>query len=204
MHMTLYKKMAHEIYELASSQGGYFTTKQAQEAGYAASTHSYNVNAGNWLREHRGIYRLANYPNPERPDLILWSLWTCNRKGEPQGVYSHQTALSIHDLSDLMPSKLHMTVPPGFRRNSSPAKALVLHKGILNKSDAEDRHGFRVTRPLKTILDIFAEGNVSQDHMQQAVLQAVQRGLFTLAEVERSARIPPELKKQIAKLAKGK
>jgi len=201
--MTPYKKMAHQLYERASAQGGYFTTKQAQEAGYAASTHSYNVKAGNWFREHRGIYRLAAYPNSERPDLILWSLWSCNRKGKPQGVYSHQTALSIHDLSDLMPAKLHMTVPLGFRRNSSPAKDIVLHKGSLHKSDVEDRHGFRVTRPLKTIVDLLTEGNVSSDHMQQAIRQGIERGLFTRSEVEHSTRIPPELKKRIAKLSKG-
>jgi predicted transcriptional regulator of viral defense system len=42
-------------------------------------------------------------------------------------VYSHHTALSLYDLSDLNPSKLHMTVPMDFRRNSEIPGILVLH-----------------------------------------------------------------------------
>lgn len=34
---------------------------------------------------------------------------------------SHATALSLYDLSDVNPAKLHMTVPTGFRRPSKGA-----------------------------------------------------------------------------------
>jgi len=46
----------------------------------------------------------------------------------PEGAYSHDTALSLHELSDIMPSKLHMTVPREFRRNSRIPEILVLHR----------------------------------------------------------------------------
>jgi hypothetical protein len=49
---------------------------------------------------------------------MLWYLWSQNRQEVPEGTYSHDTALSLHELSDIMPSKLHMTVPREFRRNS--------------------------------------------------------------------------------------
>jgi hypothetical protein len=58
---------------MAQSQQGFFTTKQAIRSGFAEKTHSYHVNAGNWIREHRGIYRLADFPAPERPDLLRLS-----------------------------------------------------------------------------------------------------------------------------------
>lgn len=167
-------------------QGGYFTTKQAAAAGYAASTHSYNSKAGNWVREYRGIYRLAHYPNPERPDLITWSLWSGNRKGEPQGVYSHQTALSVYDLSDLNPPKIHMTVPRSFRRNSAIPGVLVLHNGTFRKDEVESMHGFKVARPLRAIADLLIEETVEMDHMRQAVRQAFSRGLLSKGELERS------------------
>src|ERR1039458_3305351 len=83
--------------------------------------------AGNWIREHRGIYRLALFPATDRPDLALWSLWSSNRKEEVEGAYSHQTAISLFNLSDLNPAKLHMTVPRSFRRNSQIPSILVLH-----------------------------------------------------------------------------
>src|SRR5580692_363189 len=112
------KEAAKRLYEIVEGQQGFFTTKQAKVAGFAENTHPYHVQAGNWIREHRGIYRLAKFPISDRPDLVLWSLWSRNRKEEIEGAYSHQTALSLHELSDLNPAKLHMTVPTHFRRNS--------------------------------------------------------------------------------------
>lgn len=187
------------LYETASAQGGYFTSKQALAAGYAASTHSYNVHAGNWIREHRGIYRLAQFPNPERPDLIQWSLWSNNRKGEPQGVYSHQTALSIYDLSDLNPAKIHMTVPPGFRRNSAIPGGLVLHRGNLQETEIEPRYGFKVTRPLRAIADLLIEDSVELGFLEQATREAFKRGLLSLREIE-SSRQPENVKERIKRL----
>ncbi len=197
--MTPYKEKAQRLHEIASSQGGYFTTKQARAAGYAASTHSYNVQARNWIREHRGVYRLANYPNPDHPDLIQWSLWSSNRKGEPQGVYSHETALSLYDLSDLNPAKIYMTVPPGFRRNSAIPGVLVLHVGSLRKDEIEAMHGFRVTRPLRAIADLLIDNSVELGHLRQAVREAFQRGLLSMGEIERS-RLSEGIKKRITEL----
>jgi hypothetical protein len=104
------------LYELAALQGGYFTARQAREAGYEDNVHPYHVRSRNWVREARGVYRLSQFPLPARPDLMVWQLWSRNRQDEVQGVFSHATALSLHELSDVMPAKLHMTVPPGFRR----------------------------------------------------------------------------------------
>lgn len=203
MPKHVYKKMAQRLYECASAQGGYFTTKQAQEAGYARSTHSYNTKAKNWVREHRGIYRLANYPHPDRPDLIEWSLWSSNRKGKPQGVYSHQTALNVYELSDVNPGKIYMTVPQDFRRSGPIPKVLVLHRAALQPGDIEAMHGFKVTRPLRTIADLLASGAVSLDHMEQAVKQAFRRGLITASEIESTEPIPKPIKEQIERLRKA-
>ncbi|MDX6769097.1 MAG: type IV toxin-antitoxin system AbiEi family antitoxin domain-containing protein [Elusimicrobiota bacterium] len=196
------KRRTERLHTIASEQGGYFTAKQARAAGYEANAQAYHVHAGNWIREHRGIYRLKNYPPPERPELILWSLWSANRKGEPQGVYSHATALGIHDLSDLNPSKLHMTVPPGFRRSGAAPKALAVHKAPLHPVDTEVMHGYRVTKPLKTIGDLIAAGDVAEEHLRKAVKEAVQRGLLTLSQVDSAARLPREVRARIKVLAR--
>jgi len=65
--------MEHNLFGIASLQQGYFTARQAKEAGYADSRFSYHVRKGRWIREGRGIYRLANYPPGDRPDLVYWS-----------------------------------------------------------------------------------------------------------------------------------
>jgi len=180
-----YKEVARRLYEIAQSQQGFFTTKQAIRAGFAEKVHSYHVNAGNWIREHRGIYRLAEFPAPERPDLMLWYLWSQNRQEVPQGTYSHDTALSLHELSDIMPSKLHMTVPKEFRRNSKIPEVLILHYAHLDKSDVQEMHGIRVTRPLRTIVDLLQSGHVDRSQLKRAVDEAVRRGLVGRKEIDR-------------------
>jgi predicted transcriptional regulator of viral defense system len=180
-----YKTAARLLHEIAQSQQGFFTTKQAIRAGLAEKVHSYHVNKRNWIREHRGIYRLADFPTQERPDLMLWYLWSQNRREISEGTYSHSTALSLHELSDLMPSKLHMTVPKEFRRNSVIPEILVLHRAHLDASDVQEIHGVRVTRPLRTIVDLLRSGTVDRSQLKLAVDEAMHRGLIARQEIDR-------------------
>lgn len=179
------KESSQRLYEIAEAQQGFFTTKQALTAGYAENTHPYHLNSGNWIREYRGIYRLANFPIFDESELVLWSLWSRNRQGIPQAVYSHETALSLHDLSDLMPSKLHITIPLNFRRGSRIPEVLILHRAQLPEPDIESRQGFRVTTALRTIVDLLKEGTVTMDIIQQALREAVGRGIITRSAIRR-------------------
>ena len=189
-----HREASRQLFDFAEQQQGFFTTKQAKAAGFAENTHPYHVQAGNWVRERRGIYRLALYPAADRPDLVLWALWSRNRDEEVEGVYSHQTALSLYDLSDLNPAKLHMTVPSDFRRNSEIPGILVLHYADLPKSDVQAGSGFKFTRPLRTILDIIETGTVERNFIRQALRQAVERGLITRQQI-RSAQMSEPARK---------
>src|SRR3984885_10248012 len=179
-----YKEAARRLHEIAQSQQGFFTTKQAIRSRFAEKTHSYHVNAGNWIREHRGIYRLADFPAPERPDLMLWYLWSQNRQEVPEGTYSHDTALSLHELSDIMPSKLHMTVPREFRRNSRIPEILVLHPAHLDATDVQEMFGVHVTRPRRTIVDLLQSGHLDRTQLKRAVDEAIRRGLIGRREID--------------------
>jgi len=179
-----HREAARQLFETAEQQQGFFTTKQAKAAGFAENTHPYHVHAGNWIREHRGIYRLALFPAADRPDLVLWALWSRNRNEEVEGVYSHQTALSLYDLSDLNPAKLSMTVPTDFRRNSEIPGILTLYYATLPKEDVQTAQGFKFTRPLRTILDLMEEGAVERRFIIQALRQALSRGLITHHQIQ--------------------
>ena len=179
-HREAYRR----LFECADLQQGYFTAKQAKAAGFAENTHPYHVKAGNWVREHRGIYRLALYPWTDRPDLALWALWSRNRNEEIEGVYSHHTVLSFYNLSDLNPAKIHMTVPTHFRRNSEIPGVLVLHYADLPESDIKTAQGFKLTPPLRAILDLIEAGTVERRFIRQAVTQGVDRGLITRQRIE--------------------
>ena len=189
-----HREAARRLFEIAEQQQGFFTTKQAKAAGFAENTHPYHVRVGNWIREYRGIYRLALFPTMDRPDLVLWALWSRNRDEKVEGVYSHQTALSLYDLSDLNPAKLHMTVPKGFRRNSDVPGILVLHYADLPESDVQAAQGFKFTRPLRTILDLIEVGTVERNFIRQALRQAVDRGLITRQQIRNAQMSGPARK----------
>jgi hypothetical protein len=189
-----HREAARRLFGLAQQQQGFFTAKQAKAAGFAENTHPYHVQMGNWIREHRGIYRLAQFPTAERPDLVLWALWSRNRREDIEGVYSHQTALSLHDLSDLNPAKLHMTVPTDFRRNTKIPGILVLHYADLPESDVRTAPGFRLTRPLRTILDLISTEEVERTFIHQALRQALDRGLITRRQIRSTPMSGPARK----------
>jgi predicted transcriptional regulator of viral defense system len=178
-----------KLFEIADRQQGFFTTKQAEGCGFSRSNFHVKIVSKEWIKEQRGIYRLAQYPITERPELVLWTLWSCNRKGDPQGIWSHETALDIYELSDVMPAKMHMSVPSNFRRRLAIPRILALHVNTIPEVDIEIRQGYRITKPLRTILDVLYEGKVAQDQIAQALKEALERGLITRRELESEFRL---------------
>ncbi|MCK5161854.1 MAG: hypothetical protein KAQ99_09800 [Candidatus Aureabacteria bacterium] len=163
------------LMEIAAGQAGYFTAKQALKAGYSHRLQHYHRAKGHWQEINRGIFRFAQYPHSPTEDLVRWSLWSRDRNDTPQGVFSHETALSVHELSDIMPAKIHLTVSPKFRKKIPDG--CILHKALLKNNEIEKREGYSVTTPLKTIIDV-AEGTLSLDYLEKAVRDAIELGFL--------------------------
>lgn len=94
------------LYEIAERQAGYFTAAQAQAAGFSRPLLSYYTKMGRFNRIRWGIYRLVQFPGS--PDEDLFVAWL--RTG-PNSVISHESALAVYELSDALPSEIHMIVP---------------------------------------------------------------------------------------------
>ncbi|MEZ5315470.1 MAG: type IV toxin-antitoxin system AbiEi family antitoxin domain-containing protein [Chlamydiales bacterium] len=197
-------KSQDQLFEIADRQQGFFTAKQAEECGYARSNFHLRLASGEWTQEGRGIYRLARYPVTDRSELVLWSLWSRNLKDIPQGVWSHETALDIQELSDVMPSKMHMTVPRGFRRRIEIPKVLCLHYANLGQSEIEQRQGYRVTAPFRTLLDVFEAETVADNFLAQAVHQALERGLVAEEELHSLEKTHPNIHFKMKRLLNDK
>ena len=183
MHAPASKPDQERLFEIAEAQQGFFTAAEAVRCGFARSTHSYHVQSGNWVREYRGIYRVRRFPQSEEGQFVLWSLWSRDRNGVAQGVFSNLTALAIKDLSDANPSRLHMTVPPDFRRSAETPPILVLHKARLSSTEILQERGFSVTTPLRAIIDAAESGDASRDMLRQAIVEGKSRGLITRSEI---------------------
>ncbi|MDQ6693456.1 MAG: hypothetical protein M3014_03415 [Chloroflexota bacterium] len=176
-----YRDTRQALIFVTSGQGGYFTAKQALSVGYAYPEQHYHVTIGNWERVQRGIFRLNGYPEPPRPDLVILTLASSNRRGDTQAIISHETALDLHEISDANPAHVHLTVPPGFRKRIG--EHVVLHTGSVSNAEWEDYGGYRVTTPLRTILDI-ASSPVSWTYLNSAVDDALRRGLLRQKELQ--------------------
>jgi hypothetical protein len=96
---------------------------------------------------------------------------------------NHHTVLSFYDLSDLNPAKLHMTVPTSFRRSNEIPGVLVLHYADLPEIKVRTVQGFKITRPIRAILDLIEAGTVERSFICQAITQAVDHGVITRPEI---------------------
>ena len=67
----------------------------------------YHVKTGKFIRIHRGVYRLRDYPSWPREEVM--AAWLA--VGKERAAVSHESALDLLDLSDVIPNRIHLTVP---------------------------------------------------------------------------------------------
>lgn len=163
---------------LAEEQAGYFTAAQALEVGYSYQSQHYHARRGNWQRVGRGIFRIFEWPHGEHDEYALWSLWAGD-----EAAISHQTALEVHRIGEFNPARVHLTVPPGFRRT---AKGVTVHHATLRPDEIEQRTGFNVTTLTRTLIDVAASG-VDGDQLQRAIAEAFDARLVTPRQLRDSA-----------------
>ncbi len=179
------------LFEQADQQGGYFTARQAEQAGYSRRLHSYHAGTGEWLRVHHGVYRLRDYPWAEDEQYVQLSLWSRDGHDIPQAVISHETALRLHDLSDVDSCRIHLTVPPTFRKTAP--QGVTLHKQVVPPKDRQLRAGYAVTTPERTLIDV-TDSPLSPEHLNSAVREAIARGLVrTHRLVDAVQDLPPAM-----------
>jgi hypothetical protein len=163
-------RLRRRLFTLAAEQGGYFTASQAKDLGYSYQAQDYHVRAANWLRVDRGLFRLTEWVPVLHDDLARWTLWARGR-----GVVSHETALSVDAIGEFESAWVHLTVPPGFNKQDD---AVVLHHDDLPSSDVVHRTGFRMTTPLRSLIDVAIMAS-DEDQIGRAIDDALQRGLVT-------------------------
>jgi predicted transcriptional regulator of viral defense system len=168
-----------KLYAIAESQAGYFTTLQAQSVGYSRPTLAHNTKVGRFKRVAHGIYRLTQFPDSPYEDLFVAWLQT-----GPDSVISHDSALALYELSDAMPSQIHIIMP---RTGSRRRRHIRLHTHRLKGDEITQRVGLPVTTPARTIADVAVAG-MAAEFIQQAVHEAIRRGLTTRRALETQAK----------------
>ncbi len=162
------------LQRLAFSQTGYFTASQALNLGYSYQAQKYHADSGNWLRVDRGLFRLPDWPSAPEDQWVRWTLWRKDR-----GVVSHDSGALVHDLDELDPRHVHLSLPVGFR---AVDPVVVTHVSELPATDVLDQGAWRVTTPLRTLLDL-AAAEIFQEQLEAAVAAALERGLTTVRRI---------------------
>ena len=160
------------LYETALGQEGHFTTQQALDAGYSSQLLVKYLNSGKIVRVRRTVYRLKHFPPGQQEDLVALWLWS-----DRAGIFSHETALMLHELSDVLPARAHLTVPEKWRRRRLQVPdGVVLHYADVPKRDRAWVGAVPVTSPARTLTDCAAD-YVSPDFLSSAISQALARGM---------------------------
>jgi len=173
------------LYDVASGQEGLFTTIQAADAGYSPQLLQKHLQAGRIQRVRRGVYRLVHFPPGDHEDLAAVWLWS-----DRAGVFSHETALFLHGLSDVLPARVHLILPAAWRaRRLRVPPGVVLHYADVARDERAWVGPVPATAPRRTLADCIASG-VAPDLVEQAIEQAGARGIVprdAVAELKRAA-----------------
>jgi predicted transcriptional regulator of viral defense system len=158
------------LYRTAEQQGGYFSAEQARQAGLSRSLLAYHLGTGRFERVKPRVYRFVQFPTSLHEDLYV--AWL---QAGPEAVISHDSALALYDLSDLLPNQVHVTVPSTTSRRRI---GLRFHTKRLEPEDVTRYEGLPVTTVLRTLVDVVAAG-LADELVLQAIREALSRGLTT-------------------------
>ncbi len=174
------------LYRLAEPQAGYLTAAQAVEAGVSRRLLSHHsADGGALIRVDRGLYRLRNFPRSPREDLV--ATWLA--VGRPvDAVVSHDSALDLYGLSDIIPAAVHLTAAREHRGHRSRRSGVRLHFviGGVPPRDRARREELPVTSVERTLLDSLAAHGVTEQ-TELAVAQALDRGLTSVRRLNARA-----------------
>jgi predicted transcriptional regulator of viral defense system len=100
------------------------------------------------------VYRVPVLPRGEHDDLAAAVAWTLGR-----GVISHESALALHALADVNPSRIHLTVPRNNHPRAAGGQLYRLHRRDLQATDITSVGGIPVTTVVRTIKDCLGAGS---------------------------------------------
>jgi len=114
-----------KILHMAETHQGMITSTQVTEAGIPRRCLSSLVRSGLLVRVERGVYTL---PETWEDELFVLQ-WRFSR-----GIFSHETALYLHAMTDRTPLRYTMTFPFGYNPHN------VVKRGVVAKVAGEETY----------------------------------------------------------------
>jgi hypothetical protein len=186
------KHKEQALYDLVSGwRRGIFTAEDARRCGYSTQLVAHHVKAGNFVRLARGVYRVGLFPGDDLDGLV----GALVRLDPENAIVSHQSALQLHELSEVAPAAYEFTLPREKRYRGSRTRrpdGVKIHTAAhLDPRDVITVAGVRVTSPARSIVDA---GNGGMD------LKLVRSAVFDASRKLKAS--PAQLLDEAAKSAK--
>lgn len=178
-----------QLYEVAIGQHGIVTAEDARALGIDGAVLRMLHGRDRLERLSRGVYRFPEMPAGPLDQYAAATFWPIGVRG----VLSHATALDRHDLCDVNPAKIDLTLPRTYDVN--PAREVPphirLHFDDLPTADVTTLEGLPIVTPTRAIVDAALDG-VRDDLVEQAIATLKDRGLLTREDAARIQRARQE------------
>lgn len=176
-------RIYNSLFDLATEQYGYLTAEQAVELGVGKGRLPEMAARGVVERVDRGLYRFPAVPRTALDQYMEAVLWP----HRAQGVISHSSALDLHDLCDVNPAHIDLTLPASHRVTRPAPSIYRLHHRDLQAADISRHEGIPVVTPRRAILDGI-ETHLGHGLIRQAIDTARRRGMITPTDARKLER----------------
>ena len=173
---------------VAEVHGGAMTARMAAEGGITPrQLHWLTHTAGVLANIERGVYVLQDITFPFA-EVAAYVYLTAERLQAPAAA-SHDTALSVHGVTDAMPSSVYITAGREAVRQRHPVQGVRIRFASLPDSDRTIRGGVPVTTIVRTIVDI---AGTNADLAHQAAAEVI-----TKRRVVSTPRLARQIMRQV-------
>ncbi len=163
-------KVWEKAIQVATDQNGYVVFDDLRKLDADPALLRQWHQRGRVERAAHGIYRFPQIPATPHDPLMLATLWPSGR-----GVLSHDTALEAHELCDVNPAKIHITLPRDYRPRRRGGEQYVVHHDRLSETDLTWYEGIRIVTPAVAIRQAI-ESKLPRQLVRQAVQTAKKQG----------------------------
>lgn len=162
---------------------GVFTTSEALEAGFSQPSLSRLASTGEIIRLQHGIFHHKDADlDIERLDFIL-----ATKRFGPNAIVGLMSALFYHRLTEQVPKKIWLLVPPSVKSNSPLYKCIRVRTDL--KIGVERHKHFAITNIERTVVEAFKYSTkVGLDVAVRAAKTALKQRQTTAQKILRQAK----------------
>lgn len=170
------------LLERAVDHHGLVTTDDARDLGLDPAQLRVLASRGKLERSGRGVYRVAALPVDDLLPYAEAVAWAHGR-----AVISHESALAMRGIGDFNPTRVDLTVSPGYFPRRAVPRTMRLWRDPVPEGDIEMVNGVRVARVYTALRQVLKAA--SDTHLaRRAVGDAYRQGYLSVNEAGRLRR----------------